>query len=72
MCINRENIDDTNTLAAHAIDYNLRTKAGFFPLYNILVLKYEEYENLANPEQFSFKNLGLVGLTVSILQTLSV
>ena len=45
-CISRNDIDDTNTLAAHAIEHNLRTKAGFNSLYKFYVLKYEEKERL--------------------------
>ena len=50
--INRDNIDDTNTLAAHAIEHDVRTKAGFNSLYRFFILKYEDKEKLTISEQF--------------------
>ena len=44
-------IDDNNTLAAHAIEHNVRTKAGFNSFSKFFILKYEEKEKLTISEQ---------------------
>ena len=67
-CINRDIIDDTNTLAAHAIEHNVRTKAGFNSLYRFFILKYEEKEKLTISEQFfinKFRTYRPYGLNTS-------
>ena len=68
-CISRDDyIDDTNTLAAHAIEHNLQTKAGFISLYKFYVLKYEEKERLTISEQFfinKFRTYHPYGLNTS-------
>ena len=67
-CINRDSIDDTNTLAAHAIEHNVRTKAGFNSLYKFFILKYEEKEKLTISEQFfinKFRTYRPYGLNTS-------
>ena len=67
-CINRDNIDDTNTLAAHAIEHNVRTKAGFNSLYRFFILRYEEKERLTISEQFfinKFRTYRPYGLNTS-------
>ena len=67
-------IDDTNTLAAHCIEHNTRTKTGFNSLYKFFVIKYVEREKLVISEQFfinkyfTYKPYGLnvsnpIGLT---------
>ena len=67
-CINRDNIDNTNTLAAHAIEHNVRTKAGFNSLYRFFILRYEEKEKLTISEQFfinKFRTYRPYGLNTS-------
>jgi hypothetical protein len=66
--ISRNDIDDTNTLAAHAIEHNLRTKAGFNSLYKFYVLKYEEKKRLTISEKFfinKFRTYHPYGLNTS-------
>ena len=61
-------LDDENTLAAHAIEHGIRTKAGFNSLYNFFVVKYVEKERLTISEQELISKYNTVrpyGLNVS-------
>ena len=51
-CISDQEIDDTNTLAAHCIEHSIRTKTGFNSLYKFFVIKHVEKEQLVISEQF--------------------
>ena len=39
-CMSEQKIDDTNTLASHCIEQNIRTKTGFNSLYKFLIIKH--------------------------------
>ena len=68
MCIDTIEIDDTNTLAVHAIEHNKRTKASFNSLYKFFIIKHVEKEQLTISEQFfvnHFKTIRPYGLNVS-------
>ena len=44
-------VDDENTLAAHALEHGIRTKSGFNSLYKVFVVKYSEKQMLTINEQ---------------------
>ena len=50
MCINKDNSCNTDTLAALAIDLNVRIMPSFKYLYKFYVLKHEEKEKLTISE----------------------
>ena len=63
-----EDLSDENTLAAHAIEHEIRTKADFNSLYKFSILRYAEKENLTSSEQFLINKFNTVrpyGLNVS-------
>ena len=45
-CRSDQDIDDTNTLAAHCIEHSIRTKTGFNSLYKFFIIKHVEKSNL--------------------------
>ena len=63
-----EDLSDENTLAAHAIEHEIRTKADFNSLYKFSILRYVEKEHLTKSEQFLINKFNTVrpyGLNVS-------
>ena len=61
-------LTDDNTLAAHALEHGIRTKADFNNLYKFSVLRYVEKEELTKSEQFfinKFNTIRPYGLNVS-------
>ena len=51
-CISDQEIDDTNTLAAHCMEHSIQTKTGFNSLYKFFIIKLVEKEQLVISEQF--------------------
>ena len=61
-------ITDDNTLAAHAAEHGIQTKAGFNSLYRFYVIRHVEKEQLTMSEQFfinKFNTIKPYGLNVS-------
>ena len=50
-CIEAIEVDDENTLAAHALEHGIRTKSGFNSLYMVFVVRHSEKEMLTINEQ---------------------
>ena len=53
-------ISDDNTLAAHAIEHDIRTKVGFNRLYRFYIIRYVEQENITKSEQFFYSLINLI------------
>ena len=65
---NPSELTDENTLAAHALEHEIRTKTDFNRLYKFSVLRYVEKEHLTKSEQFfinKFNSIRPYGLNVS-------
>ena len=56
-CISDQEIDDTNTLAAHCMEHSIRTKTGFNSLYKFFIIKHVEKEQLVISEQFFISSI---------------